>query len=451
MASNAGLARAAQLWNWRPHSDGQAQWLLCDAPVKVAACGRRWGKSESMAIDVVLYALDNPGSIQMVIAPTADQTSIIMQEVADRLYAAEESWTTLKERRTPYHNLSVMPSGLEYPSPRPSTICARTASFDGRGIRGRKAHRVIVDEAAFVPDEVMDSVITPLLADYDGSLVLISTPTGRNHFWRAFERGQDPLQPRYKSFQFPSSDNPTLSHGYLDSERATKPERVWLIEYEAQFADSEGLVFRNVAACCIGAWEEPRAGRVYIAGLDLGRMNDFTVLTVIDIATCRLVHLDRFNVVGWEQQAERIAASLARYNSASLMVERNNVGDVVIELLRARHVKVTGFDTTASSKPDLVDSLAVAFERRRIILPPIDDCRVLTNELMSYAYEKLPSGHWRMGAPSGSHDDCVMSLALAWKMAGRGFSHPVAGPERQLPTLHGPRTPSPPRASRTPP
>jgi len=167
-------------------------------------------------------------------------------------------------------------------------------------------------------------------------------------------------------------------------------------------------------------------------------MNDFTVLCIIDTASRRLVHIDRFNVVGWEQQAARVASAVHRYNNAALMVERNNVGDVLIELLQAQRINVVGFDTTATSKPDLIDSLAVAFERRRIVLPSIDACRVLANELMGYAYEKMPSGHWRMGAPSGSHDDCVMSLALAWKMTGRGLSQPVAGPERTLPSPHGP-------------
>jgi hypothetical protein len=163
-------------------------------------------------------------------------------------------------------------------------------------------------------------------------------------------------------------------------------------------------------------------------------MNDFTVLCILDLARRRLVHIDRFNVVGWEQQVGRIAAALQRYNCAAVTAERNNVGDVVIEMMQARGVCVHAFDTSSASKPDLIDSLAVAFERKAIALPPIDDCRVLTNELMCYAYEKLPSGNWRMGAPSGSHDDCVMSLALAWRMTTRSPGHPIAGPERPIPS-----------------
>ena len=34
-------------------------------------------------------------------------------------------------------------------------------------------------------------------------------------------------------------------------------------------------------------------------------------------------------------------------------------------------------------------------------------------ELKRFQYEILPSGAVRLGAPSGAHDDCVISLALA--------------------------------------
>ncbi len=60
----------------------------------------------------------------------------------------------------------------------------------------------------------------------------------------------------------------------------------------------------------------------------------------------------------------------------------------------------------------MVEALALAFERQdiRILNDPI-----LLGELHCYSMEKLPSGMTRYGAPGGLHDDCVMSLALAWQ------------------------------------
>lgn len=260
--------------------------------------------------------------------------------------------------------------------------------------------------------------------------MLISTPSGRNHFWRAFERGQDPLQPRYESFQFPSAANPYISAEYLESERATKPERVWQIEYLAQFADAEGLVFRNVAECCSGEWEQAKPGRRYAAGLDLARHGDFTVLSIVDRQSKRLVAQDRFNKIAWGLQVERITGLVRRYNDASLLVEVNSIGDVVIEQLIGAGIAAYEFQMTTATKPDLIDALAVAFELGQIALPDRAKCPVLINELLSYAYQRSPSGYIRMGAPEGQHDDTVISLALAWREANAGEGTFLAGPDR---------------------
>ena len=39
---------------------------------------------------------------------------------------------------------------------------------------------------------------------------------------------------------------------------------------------------------------------------------------------------------------------------------------------------------------------------------------MLLGELLAFQAERLPSGLMRYSAPEGMHDDCVISLALAW-------------------------------------
>ncbi len=55
--------------------------------------------------------------------------------------------------------------------------------------------------------------------------------------------------------------------------------------------------------------------------------------------------------------------------------------------------------------------LATAIEQETIHYPDIPE---LVEELKRFQYEILPSGAVRLGAPSGAHDDCVISLALAY-------------------------------------
>src|SRR5207249_1420351 len=91
--------------------------------------------------------------------------------------------------------------------------------------------------------------------------------------------------------------------------------------------------------------------------------------------------------------------------------EQNSIGQPIIEQLTRDGLQVDSFTTTNASKAQVIDSLALAFERGdiRILNDP-----VLVSELVAYQAERLPSGLLRYGAPSGQHDDTVMALAIAW-------------------------------------
>jgi hypothetical protein len=394
--------------------------MLNDAHVKIAACGRRWGKTESCAVDVVLYALSHPHSVQFIVAPTDDQTGIMFSFAVKLINMLPD---ISKRSRIVYAPYKLIEIGSSNGLLSPTTIAARTVGADGKGIRGHEADRVFADESAYIADDIMDAVVSPLLAKSNGQMIKMSTPSGRNHFYDDYQRGLDPLQSDFASFHFSSLDNRFLSRDYLDRQHATKPDRVWRVEYFAEFADAEGLVFRRVTEACTGAWADPVPGLQYAAGLDLARVNDFTVLSIIERQSKRLVYQDRFNKIDWPLQVMRICAACKRYGAALLM-EVNNVGDVLVNDIRRGGVQVTEFVTTATTKPDLIDGLAAAFERSEIYLPTRSaitpeghTCAVLVNELLSYAYERTPSGYVRMNAPEGQHDDCVMSLALAWRAA----------------------------------
>jgi hypothetical protein len=95
-----------------------------------------------------------------------------------------------------------------------------------------------------------------------------------------------------------------------------------------------------------------------------------------------------------------------------IVAEENSIGGPNIEALREEGLPVIAFQTTATSKPPLIESLALAFERREIAILPD---AVQLAELQ--AYERTVSrltGRSSYNAPEGYHDDTVMALALAW-------------------------------------
>jgi len=91
------------------------------------------------------------------------------------------------------------------------------------------------------------------------------------------------------------------------------------------------------------------------------------------------------------------------------------------------YADIEGFKLTSASKTALIQRLIVGVEQRRVTWPSFvptaqapgatqgvcSDWGILTNEMKRYEYEISPSGGITYNAPSGYHDDCVMSLALA--------------------------------------
>lgn len=387
--------------------------MLSEAKTKVAACGRRWGKSESEGIDLATYFLVCRDEYQGVIAPSYDQTNIIFNEVVNRLSDVPGLLDKIRIVRQPVPGIYWKP---EYGK---GHILARSANRDARTLRGFKFHRVKVDEAGQVADSVMDNVVGPTLADYDGQLSLISTPFGMNHFYRTFMQAHHPdFNADMFAIQLPSWQNPYLSKHYLFKEKKRRPQRAFQQEYLALFLSDIGGVFRNIeGAIDMGRAEmsEPVLGHQYVVGWDLARIHDYSVIVVIDLTTNEQVYFDRFNLMSWRRQVTNVESVARTYNNASVIMDTTGLGEPVYESLRERGVYTIPYHLTNSTKSHLIDNAAMIVENAQVSLM---DIPTQTMELRSYAYERLPSGVYRTSAPDGYFDDCVIALSMAlWGMA----------------------------------
>ena len=96
-----------------------------------------------------------------------------------------------------------------------------------------------------------------------------------------------------------------------------------------------------------------------------------------------------------------------------VQAESNSMGDPIIEQLVRDDVPVIGFQTTASSKPPLIENLALTLEREEWQF--IDD-PVWRAELEAYERQVSPvTGRSQYSAPEGLHDDTVIARALMIK------------------------------------
>lgn len=410
---------AKLLWNWEPHPT-QREWLECEAKVKVAACGRRWGKTEAAAVDAAGTAILKPGCAQMIVSPSYDQSRLIFGTIERLLLGSPITRPITQMVKTPYPQLRILGS----------RISARTADEDGRNLRGHAADRVIVDEAAYVRDSVIAEVISPMLADSDGELVMISTPFGKNHFYRTFTAGRD-RSPDCASFTFPSVANPHVSREYIERQRRELSPRQFAVEYEAQFAEDVSCVFawedvEAAAARYAGQVDDSAKPAWVTAGIDWARYSDYTALVAVESRgeRIRVIGIDRFNRMSWDAQVRRAAEFIRLHRAAAVLADQTSIGDPLLEQLRA-HLQEVGADVvvdglvfTGPSKRDLIEQLSARFSRGHVAIPRDDR---LMRELHYFEYEITPSGGVRMNARPGHSDDLVIALALACRQAREGL------------------------------
>jgi Terminase RNaseH-like domain/Terminase large subunit, T4likevirus-type, N-terminal len=289
---------------------------------------------------------------------------------------------------------------------------------DPNSLRGDSLDLAVLDENAFMPEAVFVEAIRPSLADRAGRALFLSTPRGRNHFWRSFLRGQDPHETEWASFTAGTGSNPFIAETEIAAARSTMPQRVFDQEFLAVFSDDAGDVFRNVRACATASpLVRGLPGHTYVMGVDWGKTNDFTVFIVLDAASREMVAFDRSNQVDYVLQRARLAALAERFNVSRIVAELNSIGTPIIEELVRAGLPVEAWTATNATKAQVIDALALAFERETIAILPEP---ALLAELEAFEMERLPSGMLRYAAPGGMHDDCVISCALALFAAESG-------------------------------
>lgn len=203
---------------------------------------------------------------------------------------------------------------------------------------------------------------------------------------------------------FLSSGNNIFPIDYLDNAVLPKP-----------IVDSAGLQI----------WKHPHYHHSYSMGVDVseGSGGDEHSIDIIDCNTGE-------QVLHWSGQctvpllSEKVEEYAHRYNEAFLVPEANNHGFSLIYLLdekrlniykrekfdmgqAAKRVEKLGWLTTKRTKPLMIQQMIRAMYESDVKIY----CQKTVEQMRTFL--NLPDGS--MGAAPGKHDDCVMSLCLAWQ------------------------------------
>ena len=381
------------------------------------SAGRRWRKTTlgmTLAIENALR-----GITVIWTAPTFDQVRVSWNESK---YACQDADVEFVQQRM----TATMPNGV--------SIVYRSLD-DPDNARGHSAGLVLIDEVADVKPDAWHGVLRPMLIDNGGDAWLFGTPKGRNWFYQEYMRGLD--REDSMCWQIPTVgcevvngrlvrkpnpyENPDIPFEEIQNAFETTPLDLFKQEYLAEFVDNAGAVFRNIRANLYHPATneiEKHKGHHIIAGVDWAKQQDYTAISV-GCATCkREIYHDRFNKIDYALQKERIKGMVKTLNIQSILVELNSIGQPMMEMLQRENLPVSGFNTTASTKPPLIENLALALEKEEWKF--IDD-PTWTGELQ--AYEQKVNQHTNRStysAPEGMHDDTVIARALMLRLATSG-------------------------------
>lgn len=347
-------------------------------------CGRRWGKSE-LALDLLIDpALDGDPTgyftpTYKLLAGTYNECISILEPII--------------VRKNEHQFIEINTGGrIEFWS----------LENEMAG-RSRKYKKVVLDECAFAKDlwKRWTEGIRATLMDLKGDAWFLSTPKGKNDFFKLWMKGKSGDE-NWASWQMSTYTNPHIDPNEIDDAKADLPEAAFSQEYMAEFLENSANPFNTtyISQCTYPLSKQPAV----CYGVDLGQSQDYTVIIGIDKGGS-VCYFERFKDVDWRT----VIQTVANLPKADVCIDATGLGGPIAEDITRLRAGTERFLFTSASKQGLMEGLAIAIEGRKITFPEGE----ITDELKNFEYEYTRTGV-RYTAPAGLHDDCVCALGLAW-------------------------------------
>jgi len=211
--------------------------------------------------------------------------------------------------------------------------------------------------------------------------------------------------------------------------------------------------FLRTMPCSKSARPEPKEeSSLFVLGLDLGQMQDYTALGIVERTDVKfadsdgdicsekylhLRHLERFSLgTTYPVVVERVAKLMATPQldgNCVLVIDATGVGRAVVDMFKKAYLRPVAVTITAGNKVtregaeygvpkrDLIGVLEATMQTGRFkVAKELPDAKTLMDEMLNFKRKVTPAGHdtyeaWR----EGQHDDLVLAVALACWYAER--------------------------------
>jgi phage FluMu gp28-like protein len=400
---------AKKILNFQPYHY-QEEFLRDRSNLIAACCGRQVGKTTLTAIKALHFVLAHRKKQVLIVSAGQRQSIILFRKI---LAFIDEAFPTpmLLDGRT--RTWVKFANGSE--------IVALPCGRDGATLRGFTSDMVILDEANFIPEMVIDSVIRPTtIARSNAKIIMLSTPWAKAHpFYEAITRPEL----GFRTYRWPTSVNPHVTKEKLELERKTIGEYDFDREYNANFIDDQFSYFPSkLVLGCTDAYAldaEPKPGETrkgtYYVGIDFGKHIDHSAIAIIQEQTdhkLRLVYLREFQLeIPYTTVIGTIRTLNNTYNFRGGRLDQSGVGEPPYEQIREFAPYIKGVTLTARTKQDILTNLLLTMERKDITIPR--EPEHLLTQLTQQRCEPTQQGTLRFTHPTGTHDDLAWAFALA--------------------------------------
>lgn len=398
---------------------------------------RQSGKTTTAVAVILHYILFNEFSTVAILANKGDASREVLARIK-LAYEALPKW--LQQGITEWNKGNIeLENGCK--------VLAGTTSSSA--IRGKSINFLYLDEVAFIEgyDEFFASVYPTISSGESTKLLMTSTPNGLNHFWKTC-KGAEEKTNGYQFVKVMWYDVPGRGEKWKKEtlESLDHDEDKFNQEYCCEFLGSSGTLISGSKLKELYAeqpimksegliqYERPEKNKQYVLIADVARGKglDYSTFNVIDITEMpyRQVAVYRDNLIGPVDFATVIYRAGMIYNQAGVLVEINDIGGQVSDILlldygyenllytqnSGRSGKVlsggfgknvdNGIRTTKLVKGTGCSMLKMIVEQNQILIR--DDETI--QELSRFSRKKDS-----FEAESGFHDDLVMNLVLfAW-------------------------------------
>lgn len=361
--------------------------------------GRQAGKSIMAQNQAIFWALNKGKTKVMWISPSSSQYQKSYKEM---LKALDGSGAIISNKGSMSDTEIIFSNG--------SSILFRSGAQKD-SLRGFSNDYLIIDECAFIPEEVIIEILLPTLNVRGKKCLMLSTPKGKNVFWKYYMLGLSDDE-NYESFHFTSADNPLSNPDIIASARLNMPEALFAQEYLGEFIDSTAIFDNIDELATFNMIDEPKIADRYWIGVDIALRNDFSVVSIINQRS-EVVKYYRWRMISAPKLKENLVEVFKLWNPEKIYIESNNQGLPIIQDLVITHKvqNIEGFNTSSISKPMIIHNLISAFSSKKITIP---NDKIYKDELECFTMTMNSNGNAKFEAPPGKNDDCVMSLCIAW-------------------------------------